>query len=282
MLKQWFFYGLGLAVLLINKIRYSLLGYQRPRDFPSTAINQAITYDVSVVNNWLNTLTEYAGVGVVNKTVLELGPGADLGVALILLSKGSKKYSAVDVNNLNKNVPAIFYEKLLAQLGKPELSSALQNKNKINYIWDSNFNLAQLSSTDCDIVVSQAAFEHFTNPEQALTHLSRVVKSGAMLIAEIDLQTHTRWLRTQDPLNIYRYSETVYKWGYFSGLPNRVRPLAYEKVLEQNGWTNIRVIPKNTTNQAELQRYQALLAKPFRNKAAQMEILSFVLCATKK
>ena len=47
----------------------------------------------------------------------------------------------------------------------------------------------------------------------------------AHLVAEIDLQTHTRWIRNVDPLNIYRYSGQLYGSFRFSdgdGAPARV------------------------------------------------------------
>ncbi|MFA6027936.1 MAG: methyltransferase domain-containing protein [Patescibacteria group bacterium] len=282
MLRNCFYYFFGIIILFINKIRYGFFGYKKPRDFPVSAMEKAIKYDQSVVDGWLINLKQYEGMDIKDKTVLELGPGADLGIALLLLNKGAKKYTALDVNNLVETVPELFYEKLLESINNKELISALKDKNKINYICDKNFNISKINIEDSAIIFSQAAFEHFSDPEKALEQLSQTAKSGAILIAEVDLQTHTKWLREKDPLNIYRYANNIYNLFHFSGIPNRIRPQEYKKILEKNNWKNVVIKPKNILSGQELKKISPRLAEPFNQESAQMQTLSFILCATKK
>jgi trans-aconitate methyltransferase len=133
-----------------------------------------------------------------------------------------------------------------------------------------------------DLVFSQAAFEHFDDIDQTFAQLSETVKSGAVLIAEIDLNTHTRWLRDVDPLNIYRYSDTIYGLLKFRGSPNRLRPNQYKATLEQYGWEDVRIFPLTKVNDNYLSNIKGKLNPRFHKLESQIGFLSVMLCAKKK
>lgn len=292
-----FYYGMGLLALVLNKIRHSLRGYRTPRTFPISEIQRAAEYDLSIVNHWLRALEEYADSksSVMDKTVLELGPGADLGIGLILLAKGVKKYNAIDVNNLVVSVPDALYEALFNRLrtsGKindadiGNLRAQLEltragNNDKLNYLCRNDFDISVFGNGQIDLVFSQAAFEHFDDIDTTFTQLSKVVRSGAMLIAEVDLNTHTRWLRDVDPLNIYRFGDFLYDLFRFRGSPNRLRPLEYKKILEKNGWSNIKIWPLTRVDDDYLVKVRNTLAPRFRDETNQIEYLSVMVCARK-
>jgi len=286
-MRQTLLHLAGLAVLFLNKVRYGLRGYREPRPFAPTDFERAIAYDRKVVDQWLKALHDYTGETVQGKVVLELGPGADLGPALFLLDRGARRYMTVDANRLIDQTPHRFYEELLGTLDhastiRPELEKTLAgNDDRIQYVVDPTFDLSQLPSCEVDLVVSQAAFEHFSNVPKTITQLGHVVKRGGILIAEVDAMTHTGALRRRDPLNIYRYSNFLYRLARFDGIPNRLRPAAYKSLLEQNGWHNVEIIPLQTMTKEDMERIRPQLAKPFRSDDAQMHILTFLLRATK-
>jgi len=62
-----------------------------------------------------------------------------------------------------------------------------------------------------------------------------------LLVADIDLMTHSRWIREADPNNIYRYPKWLYDLFYFPGIPNRNRPGDYQAAFERNGWPRVSV-----------------------------------------
>lgn len=105
------YYYLGLGLMFINKIRHSIKGYANPRTFKIIEYQRAIDYDFGVFDNWMKYLALYTGISpdIKGKTILELGPGADLGVGLITLLNGAQRYNAIDVNNLVESVPDRFY-----------------------------------------------------------------------------------------------------------------------------------------------------------------------------
>jgi hypothetical protein len=105
------------------------------------------------------------------------------------------------------------------------------------------------------------------------------VLPGGVFVAEIDLQTHSRWLRDADPLNIYRYSDGMYNLWRFRGSPNRWRPAEYEAAFAAAGWQDIRVEPLARVSEDVLASCAPRLNARFRDTEAQMALLSIVLTA---
>jgi len=288
-----FYYITGLSFLFLNKIRHSLQGYKTPRTFSVSDYNRAIEYDFDVIDNWRKFLKIYSPDNSTfkNKTLLELCPGEDLGIGVVSLAYGAKKYNAIDINPLAKITPKEFYKKLFNHIErkyKKNVSSIekdidkIHENERINYVHCKKFDLSVFNKENIDLVFSQAAFEHFESAEKTLISLSKIAKSGTILITEIDLKTHTRWLRDFDPLNIYRYSDSIYNFFKFSGSPNRMRPNEYEEILEKNDWENIKMIPLNILDSENLSKVQKKININFRDKKNQMDYLSIMLCATKK
>ena len=288
------YHCVGGAVLFLNKVRHSIQGYATPRPFAASDIRKAVEYDLAVVAGWLRQLGEYAPehASVIGKRVLELGPGPDLGTGLILLSRGARRYHAIDANNLLPLAPQELYEELFREIDvhggsaedlRAELRRAQEGQpDRLNYICQPDFDIACVQGNDVDLVFSQAAFEHFEDPGRVVAQLSQIVRPGAILIAEVDLKTHTRWIRDADPLNIYRYSDWLYRLARFTGIPNRLRPLEYERILEKNGWCNIKVVPRTIADPEYVADVRRALNRRFRDAAtSQIHILSMLLCATK-
>lgn len=292
--KNRFYHLAGFGILVLNKIRHSLQGYKTPRPFPVSEINRAIEYDYSVVQHWLSVLEEYTGQAATleGRTVLELGPGADLGIGLITLLRGARKYNALDVNNLVASVPQDFYQALfetMRQKGASESEVAVLadelaktqagHNERLNYVVRDDFDIRVFSGEGVDTVFSQAAFEHFDDLATTFERLTATVRPQSVLVAEIDLNTHTRWIRDVDPLNIYRYSDSVYNLFRFPGSPNRVRPYQYVKLLERLGWKDIRIMPLTQVDKNYLEQVRPGLAHQYRAENNEIEYLNVMLCA---
>jgi len=294
--NNFFCWLAGAAILPANKIKHTLQGYKSPRTFPVSEIKRSVTYDFSVVALWKFFLEKYCGdkYSLANKKILELGPGADLGVGLILLALGAKKYNSLDINNLIATVPDSLYEELFKVINSQpdiscdtnELASQLEltkrNENdRLNYICDPTFNTNKFADAGIDLVLSNAAFEHFDDIPGTFEQLTNIVQPGGILLAEIDLSTHTRWIRDKDPLNIYRYSGLFYQLNKFSGSPNRLRPHQYAETLDKLGWKNIEIIPYRTLNSKYVEHVLPHLSRQLRGQNSNMNELSVILCATR-
>jgi SAM-dependent methyltransferase len=293
-LRDAFYFSAGVGFLALAKARNLLKGYTSPKPFEVSEVERCIVYDARVVHEWLEELTRYTGNPrfLERRNVLELGPGSDLGVGMMLLARGAERYNACDVNNLVSRTPRSFYDALLKRLEADGNAVDIQRlaaeidkqragqPSLLNYVVRSDFDLcAAVGTATVDMVFSQAAFEHFDDIDAVVGQLSRACKPGAVIVAEIDLKTHSRWVRDQDPNNIYRFPAAIYDAFYFRGIPNRVRPYQYRAAFERHGWSNIQTRPLATTSDPT-SAGQAL-SSPFRTDINEMAHLSIMFCATK-
>lgn len=292
-LRNAFLHLAGLGFLTLAKAKHQLRGYTSPKTFDLSQTDRCVAYDLRVVDEWLRYLRDYEGadVSVRDKNILEIGPGSDFGVGLYLLAKGAAAYNACDAHDLARHAPSEFYDALLRRIKivdpgvdldflRAQLQGALAGTStRLRYVVRKDFDIAAaFSARSIDLVVSQASFEHLDDVGETVRQLSEVSKPGARLVAEIDLKTHSRWIRDKDPNNIYRFSNEVYDRFRFSGIPNRVRPYEYRAHLAAHGWTDIRVTP--------LEKVAgwpdgSSVHRQFRDPRNQLEILSAVLCARK-
>ena len=293
-LKNTFFYTAGIGFLALAKAKNVLQGYSSPKPFDISETERCIEYDIHVVEQWIDHLKKYTNntYSLAGKNVLELGPGSDLGIGIYLLAKGCSQYNACDVNDLMKFTPDSFYEQLFLKLKdtdvkmdvdylKKQLSKAKNGVfSQLNYVVRDDFDIVSaFGESTVDLVFSQAAFEHFDDIKSTVSLLSKVCKPGTILIAEIDLKTHSRWIRDKDPNNIYRYPQWVYNAFRFRGIPNRVRPFQYKEAFETSGWTDIRIEPLRQLNNHS--NCYSGMSKRYSDKKNQMEYLSIMLCARK-
>jgi hypothetical protein len=287
----------GTGFLGLAWLKHKVQGYRTPRPFALDDAEQCIAYDWSVVEGWRDALREYCSTTEPfrGRDILELGPGADLGVAGFLLALGAASYRAADANPLLAAPPGGFYAPLtrrVALLTNQADASAIADElerahaergQRISWEWRPDFDLdAMVRPRSADLIVSQAAFEHFDDVRKTCAQLARAARPNAVLVAEIDLMTHSRWIRDRDPLNIYRHSDGLYRLLRFHGIPNRLRPSDYMAALHASGWIDIRVTHKETLGHEQLQKVRPHLQRRWRGDDADMRALSIVVLARRR
>jgi hypothetical protein len=233
------YYALGIGFLALARGAHLVRGYTaRPFSDPVQAVN----YDVHIAE-FFRAQCAAAGIELRGKRILELGPGPTPGVALALLQAGASSYTSFD---RYPAPPRLSQEYLLRlqTLGIP--TAPLFESGPITRVVRKDFDLSAVSGR-FDVILSNAAFEHFSDVRRTLHQLTEIAAPAANLIASIDLQTHTRWIREKDPLNIYRYPNWLYRLFRFAGQPNRVRPVQYKGWLQDFGWTQIEMAPSTQT-----------------------------------
>ena len=288
------FHIIGVLFMILNWVRHSVFGYQTPRTFSNNQIEKAVDYDFNVVSGWLKYFQEYLKVNdIKGKVILELGPGPDLGTGLILLAMGAKKYIALDVHNLASSVSANLYAKLFDVISiripecdvdylKEQLNLCLNGEvSNLQYVVDKDFKMEKISDV-VDVVFSQAAFEHFIDVEKVVCDLNNIIIRDCVLVVEIDMKTHTRWIKDEDPLNIYRYSEFFWNLLKFKGSPNRLRAFEYKDIFLKMGWDNIEIVPMNVLEDEYVSKVKCSLNKRFQKmELAEMKMLSIMLITKK-
>ena len=188
-----------------------------------------------------------------------------------------EKFYHVFFSNLQKK--NIHIEPLVKELDKTRKG----NSEKLNFFYRKDFNVEKaLKGHKIDIIFSNASLEHFNDINKTIKDVSAVAVSGARFLGLIDLQTHSRWIRQNDPLNIYRYP----KWLYENILsvpatPNRIRPYKYKEALERNGWKDIKIIALSILEEDKYLFVKKHLNKLYTDEKNQMNYLSIIICATK-
>jgi SAM-dependent methyltransferase len=281
-------HSIGLMFLFLAYLRSKLKGYTTPTVFGNEDLSAVANHSRRVFLDWKRALQDYISdpAPFAGKKVLELGPGDSLGTGMLIALEKSEYYDAFDMYPLARSTPADLYTSILPGASGAndvrELSSlvwnAIQGKShyRFGYVVDPEFNLIKMArGRHYDLIVSCAAFEHFNFVEQAIQQLSRIAKPGCVLCAEIDFKTHSRWIRENDPNNIYRYSDVVYKLFYFSGQPNRLRPIDYINYLKKFGWADIRIVPSALNKEEYVRTTEMFMHKNFKpSQEKQMLILS--------
>lgn len=294
-IKNKRYYFIGVIYIVLNYIYRNIFGYSNPRNFPVKQIERTIDYDFKVVENLKNHLSNYIKEAdpLRDKVVLELGPGPDLGVGLILLVLGVKKYIALDAYELAKYTPSKYYEKLFDRLKekylncnldylKEQLDKSYKGEGRISYVVDRDFRVKKIKDK-IDVVFSNAAFEHFEDVGKTIREIGDIAKKGCILVSRIDLTTHTRLIRNRDPLNIYRYSDLFWNAFKFKGSHNRIRTTQYKPLLEANNWFDIEIKPVRVLEKEYVEKVKPSLNKKYKDfDDSEMQILGFALMDKKK
>ncbi len=286
LVRNQIYYMAGIAFMFLSWTKYKFHGYNTPTTFDASDWKRSIEHTSTILGQWMEVLKESP----VSGDVLELGPGGHLSTGMLLLEKGARSYCAMDIFPLAANVPIDFYKMIFDELGltisNPRrveaILSAIQNKDNslISYIVDANFDITNsLGDRRFDLIISCAAFEHFDDVERVIARLSKHARPGCRFVHLVDFQTQSRWIRTKDPNNIYRYSDIVYWALDFPSKPNRKRPNDYISYLISNGWTNPRILCANVVDAQYLSETRRALDPQFRTEESRMDILSAIIAA---
>jgi SAM-dependent methyltransferase len=152
-----------------------------------------------------------------DKVVLEIGPGQDFGLQLLLLGFGAKKVILVDkyLGEWKDDYHSLVYKRLLskAEIEFPEVDF-IQLKEVIHrgshqieglefhHVGLENVNL--IPSNSVDISFSNACFEHLLHSEKAIKELARISKLGGLGFHQIDFRDHRDYDR---PLEFLTFSK---------------------------------------------------------------------------
>jgi len=243
--------GLGFLGLAWSKDR--LRGYATPNTVSKFDVEGQIAYLLDIFASLRRFMPPHFDVR--GRDVLELSPGASRGNGVLFLAMGARSYQAIDVFDLAGHEDPVFYELLLDRFSEGTeadreraraITSAVGNR-QFGYAVGRDFDIPRLAEgRTFDLIVSCAAFEHYDSVPDTVAGLTQVARPGCETVHIIDLQTHSRWIRTHDPNNIYRYPERIYRLFRFPGQPNRQRPADYVQAFKTQGWSEIRFMPSRT------------------------------------
>jgi SAM-dependent methyltransferase len=192
------------------------------------------------------------------RRILEIGPGHTLAGGVLFALHGAARYVAVDLFPIAA-LDARTYRRLRERVARPPLypvpdgeqrrAAALRRFDEVvRFVGDvvtfDEATLAYRFPVDAarlpfpdgafDVVLTCAAFEHFSAPEEAIRECTRVLAPGGVQVHQIDLRDHRDFTR---PLDFLRFSEEEWK-AQSSDMfcyTNRLRRADFERLFVAAG-----------------------------------------------
>lgn len=195
--------------------------------------------------DWKKKLDEN-GISFKNKKILEIGAGSSVGLGYFFLADDFNFWLSTDLyNDLGNDKNLVKKEKrLLEEIRKN------YNGNIFNEVWmegdkivfGKRFGFERLQVSDLkeeliekfDIIISSAMLEHVERDfvKKALTNSKKYLKTGGLMIHEIDLKDH---INAANPFNFYKYGQK--EWDDLAGrtifYSNRLRWADYLKIFNE-------------------------------------------------
>ncbi len=223
-------------------------------------VDKAFAHSSSIFEQYKLGLAD-AGLGAdyfKGKSILEIGPGSNLGVQLNFIGAGAERAYALDrfkdVQSTEKE--AELYAKIIAGLdqeGKDRCNAVLKivdnlpsfTGDKIKYFGDRSLENAHsmlkhdgIEDEKFDVIISHLALEHVANLTKGIYSVTRLLKPGGICIFICNLKSLGGVYNHQtEPLRLLYYSEKLWQTMFSKrGGSNRVRAHGYIKRLEVNGF----------------------------------------------
>jgi SAM-dependent methyltransferase len=155
--------------------------------------------------------------------VLEIGPGGNVGVALLFLAAGADAATCIDEFPwVTTNLPV--YSDLASD---PEsLLSRLEHRVE-------QIERTTLPSASFDIIYSHACLEHVTDPRLTVSQIARLLAPGGVTSHQIDLRDHRDFAQ---PLAFLRYPTWTWRAAQSRrGWTNRWRRSDWEAAFRREG-----------------------------------------------
>lgn len=267
-----------------------------------------ITSSLEYIDKVHREYLEYCNRNKFHGVVAELGPGDNLGFALLALKTGADRVIAIDkfysersVNEQNRIYEAMAQKWSLKDSfdGPPSESNILNLDRVYNMSADKYF---QKSDLGFDFIVSRAVLEHILFPIETLEIMSRKLNCEGYLIHRVDLRDHGMFPH-EHPLTFLTIPNFFYrKMVRNTGRPNRIPVSRYRAWLENSQLQGEIKITRLIDSQKEypavhwddlptynrraaiklLTKIRPTLAREFRHeKDEDLAVAGFVLCANR-
>lgn len=227
------------------------------RDGPMGATHQRfdLAGSVDYVTAVFDDYVRYGGIeaaALEGASVLELGPGDNLGVALRFLAGGAERVVSTDrfIPYRDPAAERRVYEALISELEPSEASRVRSVLERGGVDWSGvPFTFLQetpiedaplaLGGSRFDLIVSRAVLEHVHDLDGAFAAMDQLLEPGGTIIHEVDLNDHGMFTGGgQSPLTFLTIGDRAYSWmgEESAGLPNRHLIGWYRATMERIGY----------------------------------------------
>ncbi len=210
----------------------------------------------------------------VDKTVLEYGPGDTLCMALLMYAHGAKRVRCVDrfpLSSLSeKNIEV--YRHLINSLNSGERTRAYDAFNERGNP-RSGFNPEAISyqvtkdglsgaHAEYDLIISCAVLEHVNSLEETMLDIKHALKPAGLAIHRVDLKSHG--LDRHSDFDFLACPPLFYELMYsHKGVPNRWRVNKYRELAEKSKLSIKKLTPTGRIDQDKVEKIYRKVAKNF-------------------
>jgi len=204
----------------------------------STHSRKTTQESLSYIDQVFDDYLQYANISIEmlrDKSILEIGPGDNVGVALKFLAAGAKQVICLDkfFSKYDWMQQREIYRLMREQMNEQErhifdevidLETGLKSDSqKLIYIYGTGIEEAEKvwEPESFDFIISRAVFEHLYDLDAAFSVMNTVIKPGGSMLHKIDFRDHGIF-SGHHPLTFLTIPASVYRlMAYDSGKPNR-------------------------------------------------------------
>jgi SAM-dependent methyltransferase len=228
------------------------------QSFGEGGVNAA-SYPMSVFRRHISAVSAVRAGGARGADVLEIGPGGNVGVGLLMLLAGAASVTCIDSAPWIRDVASDQLHTAIIELAQQDAdeyhvaeefreaarcgarSVARELVNHITYLQPVDIASTTLPTASMDIIFSQACFEHFADPQGALDQISRLLRPRGVTSHQIDLRDHRDYDR---PFEFLQYSDIVWRLASSQSplfVRNRWRVPDYRRGFQRAGLETLRI-----------------------------------------
>jgi SAM-dependent methyltransferase len=229
-------------------------------------VNGSALYNFGIYN-FYSALWREHGKGAREPSILEIGPGANLGQGMLFVATGARKYTGLDLYKdpelQNRYSYLAAYELLaLAKPGKIRLKAAeiftvkgeevVFNPGRMQYLSPRQSYDIGLPDGSIDYVYSHSVFEHISDPDRTNVAIFKVLRKGGVSAHHFDMRDHSDFSR---PLEFLKVDEPAWKARFTEAnaylYTNRRRLSDFVRSIEAAGFKLVRVERKERVPMSE-------------------------------
>jgi hypothetical protein len=264
------------------------------RDSSPESLQKDVEYAAQVGQNFVGLLPE-GPASLMDKTVLEIGPGINFGSTLLMACMGARvmvadpylapwdrvyhpKFYALLRGWVKENMPQAdltSLDNIISKDGYP--------KGSIDCYTTPLEMLEGIADESVDIIFSNAVLEHLVDPLAAFRQLVRVSRSGALGFHQVDFRDHFDFSK---PLEYLLIGDKDFETEFLKNhgeRGNRYRPKEYAEMFEASGFQVKNFVPSCYADERYLAsfmpRLRAATGSRYRNvDIAELNEISGLYC----
>lgn len=188
-------------------------------------VSGSAIYNLGIFNRYDGIWREYRR-SAPSPSILEIGPGANLGQGMLFIASGARKYTGLDLHAHPELHTPYGYTAAYEMLSLVAPASVRRNADeiysisgdkvvfnpeRIEYLFPRQSYDIRLPDGSVDFVFSHSVFEHITDPARTIAAIGKVLRKGGLSAHHFDMRDHTDFSK---PLEFLKVDERAWAARY--------------------------------------------------------------------